>query len=78
MYNMACLECLNATSVVDDRCAELANLYPCLSAAVSISKFTNVEHLPNLDIDLQIPSDSNFKYYSIHFHLLDLLKQNSK
>lgn len=69
MYNMTCLECLNATSVVAYRCAELTNLYPCLSAAASISKFTNLEHLTNLDIDLEIPSESNFKYYSTHdFH----------
>lgn len=28
---MTCLECLNVTSVVDDRCDELANSYPYLS-----------------------------------------------
>ena len=66
LYNMTCLECLNVTSIVDDRCAELTNSYPYLSDAAPIS---NSQHLSNLDIDVEIPSDSNFKYYSTHdFH----------
>jgi hypothetical protein len=37
LYNMTCLECLNVTSIVDDRCAELTNSYPYLSDAAPIS-----------------------------------------
>jgi hypothetical protein len=63
---MTCLECLNATSVVDNRCAELTNSYPYLIDAAPIR---NVQHLSNVDIDVEIPSDSNFEFYSTHdFH----------
>ena len=63
---MSCFDCLNPTLVVDDRCVELSNSYPYLNAGASTS---NLQHLINLDIDLQLPSDRNFKYYSPHdFH----------
>jgi hypothetical protein len=47
-------------------CAELTNSYPYLSDAAHIR---NLQHLSNLDTDVEIPSASNFKYYSTHdFH----------
>ena len=39
---------------------------PCLDIGSSI---TNVPHLTDLDIDLHMPLDINFNYYSAHeFH----------
>jgi hypothetical protein len=43
------------------------------SAIIFLSSFkteiTNVPHLANLDVDLNMPADQNFNYYNIHdFH----------
>ena len=65
---MSCFDCLNPTSAVDDRCVELFNSYIHIQMLTSASA-SNLQHLINLDIDLQIPSDRNFKCYSPHdFH----------
>ena len=63
---MSCVDRLNRTSVIDDRCVEVSYSYPYLNAGASDSI---LRHLINLDIDLQLPSHRNFEYYSPHdFH----------
>jgi hypothetical protein len=59
-----CGRCLTSTSIshIDDRLLELKDL-PCLNKT---SPITNTPHLNDLDIDLNLPSDNNFAYYTTY------------
>ena len=63
-----CVKCSQSTvttSDFDDTLLELNNL-PCLNIT---SLPSNIPHLSDLDIDLNMPLDQNFAYYSTHdFH----------
>ena len=55
-----CFKTSTSISHIDDRLLELKDL-PCLNIT---SPITNTPHLNDLDIDLNLPSDNNFAYYT--------------
>jgi hypothetical protein len=60
-----CSSCTSSTTSINDTLLELNNL-PYLDITSPVS---NIPHLTNLDIDLNMPSDQNFAYYTTHdFH----------
>lgn len=58
-----CSSCTSSTTSINDTLLELNNL-PYLNI---ISPVSNIPHLTNLDIDLNMPSDQNFAYYTTRF-----------
>ena len=59
-----CFRC-TAGADISDRYLDLNSL-PCLNVSSPIS---NIPHLSDLDIDLNMPCDQNFGYYTTHeFH----------
>ena len=55
----------NVNEFSEERLAELGSL-PILNI---VSPVSNIPHLSNVDIDLHMPSDTNFGYYTPHdFH----------
>lgn len=55
----------NVNEFREERFAELG----CLPVLNIVSPVSNIPHLSNVDIDLHMPSDTNFGYYTPHdFH----------
>ena len=56
---MNCSKCRSDIVDISDRITDLSSSFPYLLL------LPDIQHLTNLDIDLNMPSDSNFGYFSL-------------